>query len=98
MAWLSSPDATHGVYVTFYSESIEAIWVGSPLSGYVKWTRTRTVTTTKYAGLTSAAADSQVTTSAAISGCTDAHKEPIGAGGWNVLETVETVTDYAPPS
>ena len=89
MAWLAS---TTGIE-TDKKVYIQRIFYVS--SGYV-CKRTATRTTKEYRGLTSAGADSQVTTSAGTAGCLNANKVRVDdSGQYKVVEEIETYGAWA---
>jgi hypothetical protein len=87
MAWLSAASAA-GTIIERDTQNIERY---QAIPGKtIEYTRTHSFIVTRYVGLTKAAADSQLTTSAAKANCTDAHLEYQGAGQYHVVETIET--------
>lgn len=103
MAWLSSVTADNTI-VTDKNQYVQYLF--SSIAGYLN-KRAVTRTTTQYVGLTSAAADTQLATSAATSGCVSATKSKQNdAGAYMVTEEIETygaweydstVTPVGPP-
>jgi hypothetical protein len=91
MAWLGAPTAAGTIVETtrYITERLSFIFG----TGTIAYTRTRTITVTKYVGLTKAAAETQALTSSALTDCTDAHTERIGdTDGYNALQTIDTIT------
>ncbi len=91
MAWLSAVDS-NGTIVESKKYLTENLWI--IMSTTMHMTRTREVTVTKFVGLTKSAAETQASTSSAVTGCTDAHTEYIGGGGYNAVQTIETITEW----
>ena len=90
MAWLSSATAYYETDKTEYVERL-CFWP----SGYVI-KRTVTRTTTVFVGMTSAAADTQLTTSAGTAGCVSARKDRENdAGAYRVTQEIETYGAWA---
>ena len=91
MAWLSSVSADNTI-VTDETQYVQKLF--SSIAGYLN-KRTVTRTTTQYVGLTSAAADTQLTTSAGTAGCISAKKSKQNdAGAYMVTEEIETYGAY----
>lgn len=91
MAWLSSVDANNTIVVQTNSFWQRYFFSGD---GYMI-RRLATRTETHYVGLTSAAADTQVTTSLAVSGVQSVQKQRDGdAGAYRVVEEKETYGEW----
>jgi hypothetical protein len=91
MAWLSSVTGDNTIVVQTNAYTQRYFY---PISG-IMIRRVVTRTETHYVGLTSAAADTQVTTSLAVSGVQSVQKQRDGdAGAYRVIEEKETYVDW----
>lgn len=91
MAWLSSVSADNTIIVSEVEYVQRVIYA---LTGYV-CKRTVSRTETHYVGLTSAAASTQLSTSAGTAGCVSARKEQENsAGAYRVVEEIETYGEW----
>ena len=93
MAWLTSisSDGTIVESKKYLNENVTII-----TSGVKSWVRTRTVTVTRYVGLTEAAADAKAAIDITTTNCTDAHTEQTGGGSYAAVSTFDVRGTWTP--
>lgn len=89
MAWLSSATESIVESKKYITERLSVL-----LGSASYWKRTRTVTVTRWPGLTQAAAETKALSESAVADCTDAHTEATGGGSYAAVSTIDTTSDW----